>query len=629
MKLTTDNKTEDFGHKKFKFRIDESHAMKAIWALINLYEHKVRTPVQEVISNARDAHREVGKPDHTFDIKVTDTEFIVRDYGSGINPEKAENIFCSIGESTKTGDNNQTGGFGIGAKSPLAYTKQFEMYSYVKGTQYHYVIAKNGEMLDMNLVSTSSTKLKDGTKVIIPIIKSTDLWGRKQSDKQKFIDSVVRCCYFWENRPNFNHDIEPIEVFRLKGNTNYGFYNAKHIKGDLAVIDGIPYNLSRGYSNENKVIFYKTGDLRIHETRERLADNPDDKKHNELKLKGDLNFISEHINTNINKYIDKNNMLASLIDLSIFKIDFSYRHSKYVFDNSHIKLASKGKFDVYKLEKGYRYPYNFRYKKDLYWGLNYDTEVFYNSKSESTQKVSRRVKGYLSKLVEKFKEKTVYVTEDKVLADILKAKDLSTLEIPKINRNVKQNEEITITEICHYGQNRVYRKPNQVNKNYVYIGFNDDVDHNMRLFLEYNGYKLCKLSKENIDTVKDHENFTEYNTFVDNYKLTQDEIDGIYYSKIKLYYFHVNFTELLDSKIRRYKEIVDQYRSCENKNVPSILYTKEIETKLEKIGTENAELYAINDYIEKEYTMLGSNVKANTEYINAIYSYRKKLHSEK
>ncbi len=459
LKLTNETDNKDFGHKKFAFRIDEKHQMKAIWALINLYQHKVQTPVQEIMSNARDAHREVGKPDHTFKVEVTDTQFIVRDYGSGINPDKAQNIFCSIGESTKTGDNNQTGGFGIGAKSPLAYTSQFEVISYVDGTRYHYMIAKNGEALDMNLISQEETKVVNGTKVIVPIKKGKDSWGRTTHDKDKFIKAVSRCCYFWETRPSFNHDIEPLDVFKLKSDSSIGYYNSKQFNGNLAVIDGIPYKTG---SYGNKVAFFNTGEIRLHETRERLNDTNTDRVFNGKKIQLKLitaenEFLEQKTLAN---YVDSDNIFESLQELSKYSIDFRYEKSGLVFNKAHFKYQDSNKsFSRYESRKSHRYPYPCKYYKEVYKACDYETEVFYNDTQDKQQKVTRRVKAYLKQFVDKNEDYKVIVLDSKDQADIFNAKNLSTLEIPISVRGVKkQSNEITITELKYYGQKRVYRR---------------------------------------------------------------------------------------------------------------------------------------------------------------------------
>ena len=64
--------------------------------------------------------------------------------------------------------------------------------------------------------------------------------------------------------------------------SNVGLYNSKDINGNFAVIDGIPYKLNNW---NNKVFFFNTGEIRLHETRERLADNPQDESYNNSKIR--------------------------------------------------------------------------------------------------------------------------------------------------------------------------------------------------------------------------------------------------------------------------------------------------------------------------------------------------------
>jgi light-regulated signal transduction histidine kinase (bacteriophytochrome) len=83
-----------------------------------LYEHKIRTLVQEYMSNARDAHREVGQKRRIEVVAPTQLEptFKVRDFGPGISPDRMANVFVLYGASTKRTNNTQTGGFGCSAK---------------------------------------------------------------------------------------------------------------------------------------------------------------------------------------------------------------------------------------------------------------------------------------------------------------------------------------------------------------------------------------------------------------------------------------------------------------------------------------------------------------------------------
>ena len=53
-----------------QFRIDERYKTKVLWMLINQYRFKIRTPVQEIISNARDARNRRDRLMRRTDISV-------------------------------------------------------------------------------------------------------------------------------------------------------------------------------------------------------------------------------------------------------------------------------------------------------------------------------------------------------------------------------------------------------------------------------------------------------------------------------------------------------------------------------------------------------------------------------
>ena len=95
-----------------------------------LYSNPIRSICREISCNARDAHREVGTPDKPIEIylpNALDPHLKIKDYGPGITPERMDNVFIMLCNSTKNSDNVQTGGFGLGAKTPFAYTTQFSV----------------------------------------------------------------------------------------------------------------------------------------------------------------------------------------------------------------------------------------------------------------------------------------------------------------------------------------------------------------------------------------------------------------------------------------------------------------------------------------------------------------------
>ena len=96
-----------------------------------MYSDPIKTIAQEIMSNARDAHREIGNdaPITVYLPTRIDQTFKIRDFGPGITPDRMANVFIKYGNSTKRDTDAQTGGFGLGAKSPFSYTDMFTVVS--------------------------------------------------------------------------------------------------------------------------------------------------------------------------------------------------------------------------------------------------------------------------------------------------------------------------------------------------------------------------------------------------------------------------------------------------------------------------------------------------------------------
>lgn len=114
------------------------------------YQNPLRTMIQEIMFNAWDAHRMGNCQHRPIDIYINDTTgLIIRDYGPGIEPgendDNMHEIYCMYGGSTKRKLKNQTGGFGLGSKSPFAYTESFTVTSHFGGTKSMYLISRVSE----------------------------------------------------------------------------------------------------------------------------------------------------------------------------------------------------------------------------------------------------------------------------------------------------------------------------------------------------------------------------------------------------------------------------------------------------------------------------------------------------
>lgn len=109
----------------------------------SLYNNPTLAVVRETICNSWDAHIEAGKTDTPIRITIDTDNFITfRDFGHGIPDELIGSIYGVYGASTKKSNSSVTGGFGLGCKSPFAYTDSFQVTSWNQGKMSVYNVAK-------------------------------------------------------------------------------------------------------------------------------------------------------------------------------------------------------------------------------------------------------------------------------------------------------------------------------------------------------------------------------------------------------------------------------------------------------------------------------------------------------
>lgn len=127
------------------FSITNSAAMANLLST-SLYSNPLRAAMRELICNAWDSHVASGRTDTPIDISVHYlTGVTVADHGSGIAHDMVHDIYCTYGSSTKTSDANQTGGFGLGSKSPFAIADTFTVTSHYDGKKSLYLMEKASE----------------------------------------------------------------------------------------------------------------------------------------------------------------------------------------------------------------------------------------------------------------------------------------------------------------------------------------------------------------------------------------------------------------------------------------------------------------------------------------------------
>jgi hypothetical protein len=141
-----------------------------------LYTDRIGSVVREVCSNAWDAQKmqsiATGNPMEPFKVTLpTDLEphFIVEDTGPGMPDEVAQDLYSTLGLSTKENTNDQIGAFGLGSKSPFAVSDTFTVENTHKGVTHFYLCfkAENG-MPSLLKTGERNEGRADGVKVLIP-----------------------------------------------------------------------------------------------------------------------------------------------------------------------------------------------------------------------------------------------------------------------------------------------------------------------------------------------------------------------------------------------------------------------------------------------------------------------------
>jgi hypothetical protein len=221
-----------------------SHMMKILSE--NLYSDRILAVCREICCNALDIHNRVKSP-VPFEVTVPSTwsesEFVVKDYGTGLTDEEFKRVFITYGGSDKGNSNDEIGGFGLGSKSPFAYSDTFsvESRSEIQGTVNTFFLFKNKQGIPVanKVDSREFVKGKDkkGITVRVPVA---------EKDIQAFQTKAKKILYFF-----------PAGSFELHGESMEGVFGgfpegkdwviAKHERtgqsGHIVLMGNVPYSI--------------------------------------------------------------------------------------------------------------------------------------------------------------------------------------------------------------------------------------------------------------------------------------------------------------------------------------------------------------------------------------------------
>lgn len=225
-----------------------------------LYTNKVKAVLRELGCNAVDAHTAAGCPEKPIEVKLPnalDKQFYVKDYGTGLSHEQVMRLYTTYFDSTKQQSDNFIGGFGVGSKSPFAYTDTFTVESRYNGEKRLYTAFVNESGIPTIMqMSEEKTDEPNGLTIGFPV-KPEDIsnFAREAFDTYKWFS------------------VHPI----IKGNADIRFKDLEKVR-----LGNLWYRTDAGYNSSPTVrmgsVAYPMADLHTHITQIINDDTPEDEK---------------------------------------------------------------------------------------------------------------------------------------------------------------------------------------------------------------------------------------------------------------------------------------------------------------------------------------------------------------
>ena len=301
-----------------------------------MYSNPILAICREISSNARDAHREAGKPELPIEIHLPlglEPYYSIKDYGPGISPDRMINIFIKYTASTKREDNMQTGGFGLGAKTPFSYSDQFQVTTINDGIKYSYLCSIDDTKVGkLGCLDKRATDERNSTEISIPV---------KPQDYNFFRQYTEQACRHWDVKPIISgaQAADWQKINKVLEGPGWAITNDQnnYQRGAKLVIDGIEYPLDyeslRKYADAKLIdsargsfiMYFGIGELSLSATRESIhLDKP-----TETKIRDRLDFITKEIKQ---KVLDKIDAFPNLWQANVYyRKELSYAFSNLVF----------------------------------------------------------------------------------------------------------------------------------------------------------------------------------------------------------------------------------------------------------------------------------------------------------
>lgn len=471
----------------------------------SIYSDKIYAILRELGTNAFDSHVEAGKKDVPFEVHLPSKMnpiFYVRDYGTGLEHEKAMTLYRSYFSSDKSHSNDFDGCLGLGSKSPLSYTDCFTVESYINGEKRSYrVFISEDRIPQLEYLGKCDTKEKNGLKVELSV-NNKDVYEFNQkasevyswfSTKPLILNSSTQIRDFNYSKDKFVIKEKDFWVIKKDG---YSYSSAKNhlimgnvcynLELDKMFKDNIDDNIVRDINKNNDILIWaERGDVDILPSREGLQYT---KKTIEF-LKSKISFIEDNFRE---IYQDKINKCENVYD--------ARKEVYYLFENDRALYHLLTKKNNY-----FKWKNQILYDSHIPIYYSEDKKMFYSEINLDKKEKEKFKKAVIAKSYD-FVKGNVYGRNkySKIRAD----KD-SHLEYIPLRRNVvffinDEDKQNFHDKIVYHLDSSGYTG-NEV----IVISQNPDSKVSLKGYLKYSGIEhSCtylsniKVPKEEIEKIK-------------------------------------------------------------------------------------------------------------------------------
>lgn len=330
--------SEGLGETSFRMA-NNAHLFEILRS--RMYERPLESTIRELIDNAIDSHRRANKRDVPIEIGLNKSAFWVKDFGVGMSPETITEVYSVYGESDKRSTNNETGGFGLGSKTPFSINEFFSVISVWEGVERKYTayIDESG-VGKIKLMHESKSAECNGVTIEVPVKKEqlsqiTGLVWKFSKYRHIYGDATPKCVGM----------IPACQIVPVKVQQNsWCLLDENQVPAIL--MNGIPYEFSG--IGHNLTLLLQIGDVDLVSNRESIHVTPKTKAAITTKYEAAKSHMIAEIQSLVKNAPDFDSVIQMLNNMpygTTASYEWQGKTFTYPIHDESVQVLEFGKYD--------------------------------------------------------------------------------------------------------------------------------------------------------------------------------------------------------------------------------------------------------------------------------------------